>query len=41
VYTATCLGITFNILDGFIQILCTKLQDILCLCLHHYSKKSI
>jgi hypothetical protein len=40
-YTSTCLGIVFNISDGYISIPKSKLDETISLCKFHYFKKSI
>jgi hypothetical protein len=40
-YTSTCLGIVFNILDGYISIPKSKLDETISLCKFHYFKKFI
>jgi hypothetical protein len=40
-YVATCLGIVFNISEGFIQIPKLKLDETLSLCKFHFHKKFI
>jgi hypothetical protein len=40
-YVSTCLGIVFNILDGYISIPKSKLDETLSLCKFHFHKKFI